>query len=143
MNVNDVLAQKSVDGVESIGAQETISTLVATLAEKRIGAMMVTDQTDRLVGVISERDVVRAIAEDGSDALRQTVTRYMTSEVVTTSKSENVFAVLDKMTKGRFRHMPVMEGGALIGVVSIGDVVKARIEVLQRENEALESFIRS
>ncbi|MEL6277668.1 MAG: CBS domain-containing protein [Pseudomonadota bacterium] len=143
MNVNDVLSQKPIDGVESIGAQETVSTLVSKLREKKIGAMMVTDRDGRLVGVISERDVIRALAEDNAECLQNPVSRYMTSDVVATTPKENIFVVLDKMTQGRFRHMPVLESGALSGVISIGDVVKARIEALQKENEALETFIRS
>lgn len=143
MNVKDVLSQKELSGVESLGAQETVGGLISRLREKRIGAMVVTDRDGRLVGVISERDVIRALAEDGEICLRSPVMRYMTTEVVTADPGDSILSVLEKMTKGRFRHMPVVSGGDLIGVISIGDLVKARIEALQRENEALETFIRS
>ena len=143
MNVNDVLARKAHAGVESIGAQETIATLVDRLAEKRIGAMMVTGSDGELVGIVSERDVVRALATNREGGLSQPVARYMTTEVVTATPRDDAVEVLERMTHGRFRHMPVLNDGGVIGVVSIGDVVKARIEDLQRDNAALEEFIRS
>ena len=143
MDVKHVLGRKKLAGVVGIGPQETLSGLAAKLGEHKIGAMVVLDETDRLVGVISERDVIRALGEEGASALHAPVARYMTEEVKTTSPSENVFNVLDRMTEGRFRHMPVLDAGRVVGVVSIGDLVKARIEALQADNQALEEFIRS
>lgn len=143
MDVRHVLGAKSVAGVESIGPQETLSTLAGRLSDKRIGAMVVLDEGDRLVGVISERDVIRALGESGASALHAPIARYMTESVEVAKPSENVFSVLDRMTEGRFRHMPVIDGERVVGVVSIGDVVKARIEALQKDNAALEEFIRS
>lgn len=143
MIVREVLTQKHENTVETIGAQETLGTLVTRLRDKRIGALIVVDGPGRLIGVISERDVVRGLAEDGDDCLRSPISRYMTSEVVTATPNDSTVSVLERMTAGRFRHMPVLDGGAVVGVISIGDVVKARIEALQRENAALEEFIRS
>ncbi|MEO1329819.1 MAG: CBS domain-containing protein [Pseudomonadota bacterium] len=143
MDVNHVLSRKPLTGVVSIGPRETLAGLAALLGEKRIGAVVVLDEADRLVGVISERDVIRALGETGANALHAPVSRYMTETVQTTSPTENVFHVLDRMTEGRFRHMPVLDNGTVVGVVSIGDLVKARIEALQADNEALEEFIRS
>ncbi len=143
MDVKHVLEQKKISGVVSIGPQETIGGLAAKLAEKRVGAMIVLDEADQLIGVISERDVIRALAEGGAAALHAPVSRYMTASVKTAKPSENVFSVLDRMTEGRFRHMPVVADERVIGVISIGDVVKARIEALQADNAALEEFIRS
>lgn len=143
MKIREVLQRKNVAGVATVGSQEILRTVVATLSEKRIGAMMATDASGRLAGVISERDIVRALAEDGEICLNQPVSRYMTEKVVTTTPGETAESVLERMTEGRFRHMPVMEEGRMVGVVSIGDLVKARIDSLQKANEALEEFIRS
>ncbi|MEO1292038.1 MAG: CBS domain-containing protein [Pseudomonadota bacterium] len=142
MKVKDVLASKEIGGVETIGPQETVGQLVTTLREKRIGAMVVVEGADRLVGIISERDVIRALAEEGHVCLSSTVSKYMTADVMTTAPTEDLLVVLGRMTQGRFRHMPVVDGGRLAGVVSIGDVVAARLRELQRENEALAEFIR-
>lgn len=143
MNIREVIGRKPSADVASIRASDTMRNLVQGLREHRIGAMIVTDESEGLCGVISERDVVRALAEDGEVCLDASVSRYMTAEVVTTEFAETAESVLGKMTTGRFRHMPVMDGGRVAGVVSIGDLVKARIDSLERDNEALENFIRS
>ena len=143
MRVKQVLDLKPIQGVETISLQETLTGLTRLLAEKRIGAVIVTEPSGEIAGVISERDIVRALAQDGEGALSSAVSRYMTREVVTAGPNDQIVSLLEKMTSGRFRHMPVIENGALIGVVSIGDLVKARIDLLQRDNQALEEFIRS
>lgn len=143
MDLKHVLAQKGNNAVETIGAQESVATLVGRLAERNIGALMVTGADGALVGIISERDIVRALAADRDNCLSHPVSRYMTREVVVGRLRDGAIDVLERMTKGRFRHMPVVEDGALVGVVSIGDVVKARIEELQRDNAALHAFIQS
>ena len=142
MDVKHVLARKGDGSIETIGSQESVGTLVARLAEKNIGALMVTGADGALVGVISERDIVRALAEDRDTCLSKPVSHYMTAEVIVASPRDDAIDVLDRMTKGRFRHMPVIGDGEMVGVISIGDVVKARIEELQRDNAALEEFIR-
>lgn len=143
MKVSDILQRKPISGVASIGPNESLATLAQTLTERKIGAMVVTDPGGRMIGVISERDVIRALSAAGPDCLNETVSQYMTSKVVVAAPDDSAVSVLERMTAGRFRHMPVLENGKLTGVVSIGDLVKHRIEMLQRDNEALEEFIRS
>lgn len=142
MKVRDILTQKQINGVESIGVHETVSTLVARLSEKKIGALVVTGSDGGLCGIISERDVVRGLAQDGDNCLRAPISKYMTADVVTAAPQDEKISVLEKMTAGRFRHVPIVDGGEVVGVVSIGDLVKARIEMLQKDNEALQEFIR-
>lgn len=143
MNVAHVLARKPASGVESIGEQETVASLIKHLADKKIGALMVLSPESELIGVISERDIVRGLAADRENCLQHPVSRYMTREVQTATPAEDVERVLERMTSGRFRHMPVLSDGGVVGVVSIGDLVKARIEALQSENAAMAEFIRS
>lgn len=143
MRVSDILARKEIRGVAGVGRRETLAALTSALHEKRLGALVVMDEADTMVGVISERDVVRALSERGEAALSDAVERHMTREVVTATLEEPAESVLEKMTSGRFRHMPVINDGRLVGVVSIGDLVKARIDALTREKNAMEEFIRS
>ncbi|MEL6977063.1 MAG: CBS domain-containing protein [Pseudomonadota bacterium] len=143
MKLQDVLVGKSIDGVFTVSERETLSGLTKTLGEKRIGAAVVSSTGRDILGVISERDVITAICAGGPNCLNDPIERHMTVEVQTADPSETVERALDRMTTGRFRHMPVVEGGALIGVVSIGDLVKAQIDALKAENAALEEFIRS
>ncbi len=141
MRVNDILARKDIRGVAGVGRRETISALVRKLHEKRLGALVVMDESDAMVGVISERDIVRALSERGEAALSDAVERHMTAEVETAALEDEAESVLERMTSGRFRHMPVINEGKLVGVVSIGDLVKARIDALMREKDAMEAFI--
>lgn len=143
MIVQDILSAKPVKGVVSIGANRRLSDLVILLAEKNIGAVVATDAAGRLCGVISERDLVRALAEVGPDALDESVSDRMTRDVQTARMEDTAVSVLERMTERRFRHMPVVTEGGLAGVLSIGDLVKSRIDTLQRDNAALEEFIRS
>lgn len=143
MRVSEIIERKPISGVETIHETASIGDLVQRLREKRIGAVVVTDASNRLCGVISERDVIRALAASAETCLRDPVSDYMTREVVVAHPNDSAVSILEKMTSGRFRHMPVLDNGALVGLVSIGDLVKHRIEMLQRDNEALEEFIRS
>ena len=143
MRVSDILSQKQISGVSTIRRRETMKQLSKQLSEMRVGALVVFDESDKMVGVISERDVVGALSAGGEVALKDAVEKHMTADVVTTEPTETAESVLEKMTNGRFRHMPVLDNGELVGVVSIGDIVKARIELLQREKEAMEAFIQS
>lgn len=143
MRVRDVLTSKAVTGVITVGAQETLSALATRLREKRVGAIVVVDQSDAMIGVISERDLVRALGEHGAAALTQPIANHMTRDVKTATPEDPAATVLERMTAGRFRHMPVVDDGRMIGLVSIGDVVKAHIDSLRADNEALEAFIRS
>jgi CBS domain-containing protein len=105
-----------------------------------VGALVVVEDGDRIIGIVSERDIVRAIA-GGAAALDQPVSSVMTKNVMTCSDGETIDSVMSRMTKGRFRHLPVAENGRLTGIISIGDVVKARIEQVEREAEEMRAYI--
>ena len=143
MKIRDVLARKAMTGVATISDKETLGTLARLLKEKSIGAMIVTNTGRDVAGVISERDVVRAIGQGGAACLNDPLGRHMTIDVKMAALDDSVEHLLDEMTKGRFRHMPVMEQGEMIGVVSIGDLVKAQIHKLHTEKAALEEYVRS
>ena len=143
MKLREVLAQKNVAGVVSISDRETLSSLTRMLREKGIGAAVVASAGRDLAGVISERDVIIAIAQGGPDCLHDPISRHMTIDVKTASPDDLVNEALDRMTEGRFRHMPVVDRGQLVGVVSIGDLVKAQIGSLKAEKAALEEYVRS
>jgi CBS domain-containing protein len=139
MTVAAILAEKGRD-VLTIGATQTIAEAVAILAKRRVGALVVVESGDRIVGIVSERDIVRALAT-GADALKQPLSSVMTRDVMTCSDGETIDSVMSRMTKGRFRHLPVAENGRLTGIISIGDVVKARIEQVEREAEEMRAYI--
>lgn len=140
MTVASILATKGRD-VTTITAAKTIAEAIDILAKRRIGALVVVENGDRIVGIVSERDVVRAVATRGADALAESLSGIMTRNVSTCSDGETIDSVMSQMTRGRFRHLPVAEGGRLTGIVSIGDVVKARIEQVEREAEDLRAYI--
>jgi CBS domain-containing protein len=127
--------------VVTIGARATIGEAVAELGARKIGAIVVVEGIDRIVGIISERDVVRAVAQKGADVLSEPVGSIMTREVMTCSDQETINEVMTRMTRGRFRHLPVAKQGRLTGIISIGDVVKARIEEVEREAEEMRAYI--
>ena len=139
MTVAAILADKGRD-VLTIAAANTLGEAVAILAKRRVGALVVVEDRDRIVGIVSERDIVRAIA-GGAAALEQPVSSVMTKNVMTCSDGETIDSVMSQMTKGRFRHLPVAENGRLTGIISIGDVVKARIEEVEREAEEMRAYI--
>ena len=143
MKLREVLAKKPIAGVATISDRETLASLARMLREKRIGAAVVSSSNRDLGGVISERDVITAIAQGGAECLNDPISRYMTVDVKTASPDDTVASALDRMTEGRFRHMPILERGDLIGVVSIGDLVKAQIDSLKAEKAALEEYVRS
>ena len=142
MTVKAILSNKG-DQVLSIEPHATLAAAVQTLAQRRIGALVVTGADDRLVGIISERDIVRVLAEKGSDVLAVPVSEVMTRKVVTCRLDDTIAALMELMTAGKFRHVPVVEQGRLAGMVSIGDVVKARLGQLEREQDALRDYIRT
>src|SRR5690606_34816869 len=113
----------------------------ALLAEKRIGALVVIDDDDRILGILSERDIVRVIGQFGETALALKVSQVMTAKVTTCRETHPVIHVMEVMTRGRFRHLPVEKGGRLDGIVSIGDVVKRRIEEAVREVDQIREYI--
>ncbi|MDB6177561.1 CBS domain-containing protein [Paracoccus sp. Z330] len=138
--VGDLLASKGRD-VFSIKPGETLGQAVKELRDKRIGALMVTDDSGALAGILSERDIVRKLAETPGQTLPQLVGDVMTCEVQSCDPSEQLVTVLKRMTEGRFRHMPVLEDGALVGMVSIGDVIHHRLNQLEYEALHLKQLI--
>jgi CBS domain-containing protein len=119
-----------------------VSDAAKILAEKRIGTVVVSeDGGETASGILSERDIVRELAASGSGCLAKPVSAYMTSDLVTATRQDSVQDVLSRMTEGRFRHMPVVEDGKLIGIVTLGDVVKAQLSELAMEKEALQTMI--
>ncbi|MEP1442866.1 MAG: CBS domain-containing protein [Hyphomicrobiales bacterium] len=142
MKLGELLNKKG-RGTITVGPNDTLASVFATLAEKRIGALVVCDADDQVIGIISERDLVRSVAKDGERVLSWPVANVMTKEVITCSEDETVNDVMEKMTAGRFRHMPVVEEGKLSGVISIGDVVKHRIEEVEREAADIRAYIHA
>lgn len=141
MLVQAILKSKASDAVVTVPASATVSEAAAILAEKRIGTVVVSDDGVTALGILSERDIVRELAANGSGCLTQSVSEYMTANLVTCTRDSSVQNVLTQMTERRFRHMPVVEEGKLIGIVTLGDVVKAQLSELAMEKDALESMI--
>jgi CBS domain-containing protein len=141
MQVRDILKDKG-RNIVAIGDGATLAEAARTLADHRIGAVIVQALGGTLVGILSERDLVRAIAEDGSLALSRSVAAYMTRNVATCAEHDTVEGLMEMMTPGRFRHVPVMdERHKLSGLVSIGDVVKSRIAETVNEANSLRDYI--
>lgn len=139
MNVAAILKAKGSD-VVTVGPTVTLGEIAVLLSERRIGAVVVM-QDRKVLGIVSERDVVKAIARNGAQALNAPVRDVMTARVVTCGLNDSIDELMDSMTMGRFRHLPVIEGGELAGIVSIGDVVKHRIAETVMETEALRLYI--
>ena len=141
MLVQAILKSKASDGVVTVSAAATVAEAAAILAEKRIGTVVVSDDGETALGILSERDIVRELAASGSGCLSVTVSAYMTKDLVTCGRDSKVQDVLTQMTERRFRHMPVVEEGKLVGLVTLGDVVKAQLAELAMEKNALEGMI--
>lgn len=141
MLVKQILASKPINGVETIKPGTTVASAAETLSTKRIGALVVSEDGETLAGILSERDVVRELGRRGPACMSETVDGMMTSRITTCSEDETADSVLKKMTDGRFRHMPVMAGDKMVGLISIGDVVKARMSELAMERDALEGMV--
>ncbi|MGI9029961.1 MAG: CBS domain-containing protein [Ilumatobacteraceae bacterium] len=141
MNVQTILAGKGAD-VATIGHRTSLSDAVAQLRDRGVGALVVSDDGRHIDGIVSERDVVRALAAHGSGALGRTVGSVMSAQVVKCEADDSVDALMASMTERRIRHLPVVDGeGLLAGIVSIGDVVKSRLGELQSENQALVEYL--
>lgn len=140
MFVSDVLSQKG-GLVFTVTPGTTLAQISQQLSTRRIGSVLVVDRLDHVVGIVSERDVVHALAINGTAALDLVASEVMTSEVVTCDPDDSIDRVMEIMTQGRFRHLPVVHAGELLGLVSIGDVVKARLEETRHETEALRAYI--
>ncbi|NMN57587.1 CBS domain-containing protein [Xanthobacter sp. SG618] len=142
MSVTVILSRKGND-IVTLSPEATLGDAVASLARNRIGAIVVTDANMGVEGIISERDVVRLIGERGVDVLSEPLAGLMTKAVVTCAPDETVPQIMERMTRGRFRHVPVVAGGKLVGIISIGDVVKYRVEEMERESAQLRDYIMS
>jgi CBS domain-containing protein len=139
--VSQILKSKSDDAVITVPPTMLISEAARLLSEKRIGTVVISRDGRKADGILSERDIVREIGARGVGCLTDQVDKYMTSKLVTCTMGERADGVLQKMTDGRFRHMPVVEDGMLVGLISLGDVVKARLTELAMEKDALEGMI--
>lgn len=142
MLISDVLKAKG-DVVFTASPNETIAAIAALLLARRVGAMVVVEGDRDVVGIVAERDVVRVVAEEGGGGLSRPVSHCMTRDVVFAGPNESVNALLERMTDRRIRHMPVCENGRLIGIVSIGDLVKSKIQETEAEAEGLRAYIHA
>ncbi len=140
MSVKQILEAKGRD-VVTITPDATIGEAVALLAARKIGAVVVTGVERHIAGILSERDVVRLLGSKGADALQLPVSSAMTTKVQSCSETHSINRVMEIMTRGRFRHLPVERDGQLDGIISIGDVVKVRIEEVEREAEDIKQYI--
>lgn len=142
MNVTAILSSKGAS-VVTIEPTATLADATARLAEKKIGALVVTGAEGRVIGILSERDVVLAIAKGGTAAMQTALSEVMTRKVVTCKGSDTITSIMEQMTQGKFRHLPVVEGEKLAGIVSIGDVVKHRLWEMEHEQNALRDYIQT
>ena len=142
MLVQQVLKSKPKSGVLSVQSGAKVAEAVKVLADNRIGSVVVSDDGGLTVaGILSERDIVRELANGGGGCLDRPVSDYMTRKIFTCTGQTTVQDVLSQMTEGRFRHMPVVEDGRMVGLVTLGDLVKAQLSVLAMEKQALEGMI--
>ncbi|WP_262031114.1 CBS domain-containing protein [Microvirga sp. Mcv34] len=140
MIVNRILSIKGRD-VATIEPSLSLSEAARVLADRRIGALLIVDAHRPVSGIISERDIVRAVATHGARALDEPVSRFMTERVVTCTGETSINDIMELMTQQKFRHIPVVEGGRLSGIISIGDVVKLRLEEVEAETQAIKDYI--
>jgi CBS domain-containing protein len=142
MTVKAILDRKDSD-VATVEPTADLASAVKMLAARRIGALVVIGPDGRIAGIVSERDVIRVLAERGAAVLEQPVAQVMTRKVVTCTRADTMSSIMELMTAGKFRHLPVVEGDQLVGIISIGDVVKYRVQEIEFESEALRDYIRT
>ena len=142
MIVQQILRSKPDMDVITVLPGTTVAQAAEMLSLKRIGAVIVSPDGKLVAGIVSERDVVRGLVQRGTACMSDTVESIMTARIIGCGASDPTDEVLQKMTDGRFRHMPVMEGDTMVGLISIGDVVKARLMELSAEKDALEGMIK-
>jgi CBS domain-containing protein len=142
MNVKTILAVKGSD-IVGIEPNADLSAAAQLLSKHRIGALVIRGAGGHIAGILSERDIVRALAEHGSNALSIQVAKVMTRNVTTCGEEDSIASLMEKMTVGKFRHVPVLSGNELVGLVSIGDVVKQRVGEIEKESEQLRDYIRT
>lgn len=141
MIVSTILSVKG-DKVVTIEPTATLEAASKLLALHRIGAVVVTGAGQRIVGIVSERDIVRALAGHGAAALALPLTEFMTRKVVTCGRGDTIADLMERMTGGKFRHLPVVEDDRMVGIVSIGDVVKLRVQEMEHEHNAMRDYIQ-
>jgi CBS domain-containing protein len=142
MNVKTILAAKGGD-IVSIEPTATLAAAAKLLSTHRIGAVVILGAGGRLAGILSERDIVRAVSEFGAEALTIPVGQVMTRNVMTCGENDSIADIMERMTSGKFRHLPVLQDGKMIGVISIGDVVKERVGEIEHDAEALRDYIQT
>ena len=140
MSVATILKIKG-RNVATAKADLSVKKIVDQLAQFKVGAMVILDDSDGVCGIISERDIVRALSKEGENVLPRPVSDIMTKDVMTCSEEDSVADLMERMTTGRFRHLPVISAGSLVGIVSIGDVVKRRISEAEEEADAMRAYI--
>lgn len=140
MTINMILKSKG-DRVVSVGPDETVETAARVLGKEKIGAVLVCDADGTMCGVLSERDIVRGLGQQGGAVLSQAVSTLMTANVVRCAPGDTINSAMARMTDRRIRHLPVFDGDKLLGVISIGDVVKYRIQEIEAEATALREYI--
>ncbi|MEO9685041.1 MAG: CBS domain-containing protein [Tateyamaria sp.] len=141
MLVHQILKSKSDDAVVTVTPGSKVSEAVQILADRKIGTVVISADGHKAEGILSERDVVRVLAKKGGAILNDTVDAYMTAKLFTCGRNDTSDDILQRMTDGRFRHMPVVEDGQLVGLITLGDVVKARLSELAMEKDALQGMI--
>jgi CBS domain-containing protein len=142
MTVRTILDTKG-HQVESIQPGAKLSAAVKILGEKKIGAVLVLNVGGHIEGILSERDIVRVLGERGAAVLDEPVSNVMTRKVVSCRQSDTVSAIMEMMTLGKFRHLPVLDDAKVVGLISIGDIVKWRVQEYEREQEALRDYIKT
>jgi CBS domain-containing protein len=142
MHVSQILKSKSDDGVVTVTPGTSLAKAAEILSSRRIGAVIISPDGKRVAGILSERDIVRELGRRGVACMTDSVDTVMTATITSCRRDDKADEVLQKMTDGRFRHMPVLEGDQMIGLISIGDVVKARLMELAMEKDALEGMIK-
>ncbi|MEL6644943.1 MAG: CBS domain-containing protein [Pseudomonadota bacterium] len=141
MTVAKILQSKGSGDVVTIEPDKSVSDAAAMLSQKKIGSLVVSEDGQHALGILSERDIVREIGKRGPGCLSERVSDMMTRDLVTCTKDAKADVALAQMTKGRFRHMPVLEAGTMVGLITLGDVVKYRLEEVKMEKDALEGMI--
>jgi CBS domain-containing protein len=139
MNIAQILKSKG-RAVATARPDVTLGEVIAKLAQKKIGAIVIVGDNGEVAGILSERDVIRRLVERGADALQETASQSMTAAVITCQESSTLDELMELMTQGRFRHVPVIEDGALVGIVSIGDIVKHHIAEVEMEVSAMRGY---
>lgn len=142
MIVKNILAAKG-GNVVTIEPAADLADAAKVLADRRIGAVLILDSNHQIIGILSERDIVRALAERGPAALKAPISQIMTRNVKTCSENDTIGDLMERMTTGKFRHLPVVHQGQLLGIVSIGDVMKTYVEEIGQEAQVLRDYVQT